>query len=572
MDEVKADERTRDARILVADDDPGVRLVLREALVDAGFEVVTAVDGEALIELVETQDADLVITDVLMPGLDGLDVMARIRTVRPDLPVIVISAHGTLSTAVEATRGGAFDYLAKPFDLDELVALVHRALKDRRSRPPAATSRSARRATGAGGRRDGAGRADRGRRRSAAVGRDAAAVLSGLGSGERAGGSGGVALIGRSPAMQTLYRSLARLVQTDLTVMIVGESGTGKELIARLLHELGPRRDGPFIAINMAAIPASLIESELFGHEKGAFTGADRRKIGRFEQAAGGTLFLDEIGDMPLDAQTRLLRVLEEGGFTRVGGRETVRADARIVAATHQDLEALVAKGAFRADLYYRLNVVPLAVPPLRARREDIPALVRHFLGDAAREGLPAKTVERAAMNRLKAHSWPGNVRELRNIVRRLAVLSQGHRILADDVEAALRDPLERARAAGDPPHPPAVSPASPSSPLSSPVRTVVADAQAEGGGEEGEGGLEAAVRYHLERYFAAHGDELPASGLYERVLREMERPLLDIAMRAVGHNQLRAAELLGINRNTLRKKLASLGLRSPRRRRPPSR
>ncbi|RMF11767.1 MAG: nitrogen regulation protein NR(I) [Alphaproteobacteria bacterium] len=529
----KARAGTHEARILIADDDPGIRLVLREALSDAGFAVVTAVDGHDLLERVEQEDGDLVITDVLMPGLDGLDVMARIRERRPDLPVIVISAHATLSTAVDATRGGAFDYLAKPFDLDELMALVHRALKDRRS---------------AGGR----------------GGRVREAVLSGLGHGDGSGASNRVALVGRSAAMQTLYRSLARLVETDLTVMIVGESGTGKELIARLLHDLGPRRDGPFIAINMAAIPSSLIESELFGHEKGAFTGADRRKTGRFEQAAGGTLFLDEIGDMPLDAQTRLLRVLEEGGFTRVGGRETVPADARIVAATHQDLEALVARGEFRADLYYRLNVVPLAIPPLRARREDIPALARHFLAEAAREGLPTKTIERSAMNRLKAHDWPGNVRELRNIVRRLAALSQGQRILADDVEAALARPLDRARseafermrtkAHGD-------------------TRTT---SDAPGGGsfvpEEGAGGLEAAIRYHLERYFAAHGDDLPAGGLYERVLHEMERPLLDIAMRAVGHNQLRAAELLGINRNTLRKKLASLGLRSPRRRRSSSR
>ncbi len=553
----RRDERGQAARILIADDDPGVRLVLREALTDAGFEVVTAVDGEALLELIEKQGGDLVITDVLMPGLDGLDVMARIRGMRPDLPVIVISAHGTLSTVVEATRGGAFDYLAKPFDLERLTALVRRALKDR---PPRSASTGGARASRHGAApRDAARRARR--RTDEGMGAHGAPVaLSGFGSEGRSDTSGRIAMVGRSGPMQALYRSLARLVETDLTVMIIGESGTGKELIARLLHDLGPRRNGPFVAINMAAIPASLIESELFGHERGAFTGADRRKAGRFEQAAGGTLLLDEIGDMPLEAQTRLLRVLEEGGFTRVGGRETVQADARIIAATHQDLEGLVAKGVFRADLYYRLNVVPLAIPPLRERREDIPALVRHFLAEAAREGLPAKTVEQAAMNRLKAHSWPGNVRELRNLVRRLAVLSQGTRILSDDVAAALGASLEAAHAA------------SPSQRAAMDAQGVGKEATVAGtdaaGRGEGEGGLEAAVRYHLERYFTAHGDELPAGGLYERVLREMERPLLDIAMRAVGHNQLRAAKLLGINRNTLRKKLVSLGLRPERRRR----
>ncbi len=495
------------ALVLLAEDDRSLRLVLATALEEAGFAVEAVSSRRALEERIEQGLGDVLVTDVLMPDGSGLDLLPVVAARRPDLKTIVISAHSTLSTAMAATRGGAFDYLAKPFDMHVLVETVRRALADRRPQGP----------------------------------QQAAAGL---------GTAGGLPLVGRSPAMQTLFRNLARVVETELTVLILGESGTGKDLIARLIHDLGPRRGRPYVAINMAAIPPTLIESELFGHEKGAFTGADRRKIGRFEQAEDGTLFLDEIGDMPLEAQTRLLRVLEEGRFTRLGGREPIEARARIIAATHQPLDRLIAEGRFRSDLYFRLNVVPLVVPPLRARREDIPELARHFLAEAIREGLPERVLDEAALARLKAHDWPGNVRELRNLMRRLALFARGRRIVEADVEAALGADRQVVRA---------VAPGAPAS---------ASRRQAEGGdARRPERSLEAAVRWHLERYFAQHRDTVPPPGLYERVLREVERPLLALSLDLVGHNQLRAAELLGLNRNTLRKKLKERGLWKPRRR-----
>ena len=323
-------------------------------------------------------EGDVVITDVVMPDENGLDLVPRIRKLRPELRVIVMSAQNTLLTAVRATERGAFEYIPKPFDLKELLGIVHRALTEPRSRP---------------------------------AGTDEAAIA----------GDEALPLIGRSPAMQEIYRVLARLMGTHLTVLIHGESGTGKELIARALHDYGKRRNGPFVAVNMAAIPRELIESELFGHEKGAFTGATTRSPGRFEQADGGTLFLDEIGDMPLEAQTRLLRVLQEGEYTSVGGRTPIRANVRIVAATHRDLRQLISHGLFREDLYFRLNVVPIRIPPLRERTQDIPELVRHFQNNMAELGLPAKSLDAGAIGKLQSYRWPGNVRELENLIRRLS-------------------------------------------------------------------------------------------------------------------------------------------------------
>jgi two-component system, NtrC family, nitrogen regulation response regulator GlnG len=332
-------------------------------------------------------------------------------------------------------------------------------------------------------------------------------------------------LIGRSPAMQEIYRVLARLMGTDLTVMITGESGTGKELVARALHDYGKRRHGSFVAINMAAIPRELIESELFGHEKGAFTGATSRSSGRFEQAQGGTLFLDEIGDMPLEAQTRLLRVLQEGEYTTVGGRSAIKADVRIVAATHRDLRQLIRQGLFREDLFYRLNVVPIRLPPVRERTEDVPALVKHFLGIAAQEGLPNKTIDRSAMERLTQYRWPGNVRELENLVRRLAALYSQEVIGVDVIEAELAE--------------------------TNPAQPMVEDRKSES--------LTQAVERHLRDYFAAHKDGLPARGLYDRILREVEKPLITLTLNATRGNQIKASDLLGLNRNTLRKKIRDL-------------
>ena len=327
--------------------------------------------------------------------------------------------------------------------------------------------------------------------------------------------------------MQDIYRIIARLTATDLTALIIGESGTGKELVARALHMYSKRSKRPFIAVNMAAIPRDLIESELFGHEKGAFTGANSRRSGRFEQAEGGTLFLDEIGDMPLDAQTRLLRVLQQGEYTPVGGAMPRRADARIIAATHRDLRQLVNQGRFRDDLYYRINVVPIRLPPLRERSDDVPALVRHFLGQLEAENLPVKSLDKAAMERLSRHSWPGNVRELENLVRRLAVLYSDDVIGVDIIERELAEP----------------APAAP-------------DAEA----AEGEG-LGATVERQLRKYFAAHKDGLPTAGLHGRVLREIEKPLISLTLSATRGNQIKAASVLGLNRNTLRKKLRELDI-----------
>jgi two-component system nitrogen regulation response regulator GlnG len=311
-------------------------------------------------------------------------------------------------------------------------------------------------------------------------------------------------------------------------VMITGESGTGKELVARALHDYGKRRSGPFVAINMAAIPRDLIESDLFGHEKGAFTGANTRSAGRFEQAEGGTLFLDEIGDMPMDAQTRLLRVLQQGEYTTVGGRTPIKADVRIIAATNKDLRILIQQGLFREDLFFRLNVVPLRLPPLRERIEDVPDLIRHFFAQAEREGLPPKQLDQAALDRLKRHRWSGNVRELENLARRLAALYPQETISVAVVDSELSQPA-------------------------------MVPATEEPRAEEG---LSAAVERHLASYFATFGDNLPPPGLYHRILREIEHPLLTVTLAATRGNQIRAADLLGVNRNTLRKKIRDLEIR----------
>jgi two-component system nitrogen regulation response regulator GlnG len=424
-----------------------------------------------------------VITDVVMPDENAFDLVPRIKKARPDLPVIIMSAQNTFMTAIRASERGAYEYLPKPFDLKELIAIVGRALSEPRQ-PKAASA--------------------------------------------RAEEFDNIPLVGRSPAMQEIYRVLARLMQTDLTVMITGESGTGKELVARALHDYGKRRAGAFVAVNMAAIPRDLIESELFGHEKGAFTGANTRSSGRFEQAEGGTLFLDEIGDMPMEAQTRLLRVLQQGEYTTVGGRTPIKSDVRIIAATNKDLRTLIQQGLFREDLFFRLNVVPLRLPPLRERVEDIPDLVRHFLAQAQREGLPLKQIDQAGLDRLKRHRWPGNVRELENLARRLAALYPQETIAAVVIDGELSQQA-----------PP-------------PVDEDVRPSE----------NLGAAVERHLTSYFAGFDDNLPPAGLYHRILREIEYPLLSAALAATRGNQIRAADLLGLNRNTLRKKIRDLDIR----------
>jgi two-component system nitrogen regulation response regulator GlnG len=472
------------ATILIADDDRSIRTVLSQALGRAGYDVRTTGTAANLWRWVSDGEGDLVITDVVMPDENGLDLIPRIRKIRPDLRIIVMSAQNTLLTAVRATERGAFEYLPKPFDLKEVVEVVQRALLERDTH----------------------------------AGASAAAMTP---------EEDALPLIGRSSAMQEIYRVLARLMNTDLTVMVNGESGTGKELVARALHDYGKRRSGAFVAINMAAIPRELIESELFGHEKGAFTGATNRYAGRFEQAEGGTLFLDEIGDMPIEAQTRLLRVLQEGEYTSVGGRTPIATNVRIIAATHRDLRAAVRQGLFREDLYYRLNVVPLRIPPLRERSEDIPELVAHFLTNAEAEGMSVKSFVPEAMSRLQNYRWPGNVRELENLVQRLTALYSQDVISVEIVEAELAH---------------------------------AAPGASEGTGMEEES-LSDAIERHLRTYFSAHRDGLPTAGLYDRILHEMERPLITLSLEATRGNQVRASTLLGLNRNTLRKKIRELDI-----------
>src|SRR3954451_17606866 len=376
--------------ILVADDDAAIRTVLNQALTRVGHDVRVTSNASTLWRWVAAGEGDLVITDVVMPDENAFDMLPRIKKARPELPVIVMSAQNTFMTAIRASETGAYEYLPKPFDLTELLNIVNRALAE--PKRPVVEPKSD----------------------------DNPETMP---------------LVGRSGAMQDIYRMLARLMQTDLTVMISGESGTGKELVARALHDYGKRRKGPFVAVNMAAIPRELIESELFGHERGAFTGAQARSAGRFEQAEGGTLFLDEIGDMPMEAQTRLLRVLQQGEYTTVGGRTPIKTDVRIVAASNKDLRILIQQGLFREDLFFRLNVVPLRLPPLRERTDDIPDLVRHFLAVAEREGLPAKTIEPGALESMQRYRWPGNVRELENLIRRLTALYPQETISAAVIE-----------------------------------------------------------------------------------------------------------------------------------------
>ncbi|MEX1080680.1 MAG: nitrogen regulation protein NR(I) [Halofilum sp. (in: g-proteobacteria)] len=462
--------------IWLIDDDPSMLWVLERALGQAGFAVESFANGDEALGALERRTPTVMVTDVRMPGTDGISVAERVRQDRPELPVIVMTAHSDLDTTVAAFEGGAFDYLAKPFDLDEAVELIRRAANA-----------------------------------------NVQALDSGAGptSGDEPAMLGG-GVVGQAPAMQELFRAIGRLARAPVTVLITGESGTGKELVARALHRHSPRAQKPFVAINTAAIPRELLESELFGHEKGAFTGADSARQGRFEQADGGTLFLDEIGDMPVELQTRLLRVLSEGMIHRLGGSTGHQVDVRIIAATHQDLEARVAKGEFREDLFHRLNVVRLPVPALRERHEDIPLLARHFMAQAAQElGVPRKQLSDEVERRLSGLDWPGNVRELENLCRWLTVMAAGNEIHTEDLPRELRE----------------VAPAD----------TTDWEAQ-------------------LRRWAQARLDE-GDSGLVGTATERLERVLIDIALsRTAGHRQ-EAAYLLGWGRNTLTRKIQELGI-----------
>ncbi|MDX1610035.1 MAG: nitrogen regulation protein NR(I) [Halofilum sp. (in: g-proteobacteria)] len=459
-----------DTTVWIADDDASMLWVLERALQRAGLSVQGFDSGDALLEALTAERPDAIVTDVRMPGSDGLSVAEHIGREHPGLPVVIMTAHSDLDTTVAAFERGAFDYLAKPFDLEQAVELVRRAC-------------------------------------AAAPAAEGTAPEAGPGADD---------LVGQSAAMQTLFRSIGRLARTPITVLITGESGTGKERVAQALHRHSPRARRPFVALNMAAIPRELLESELFGHERGAFTGADTRRAGRFEQADGGTLFLDEIGDMPATMQTRLLRVLAEGSFYRVGGSEPCRVDVRIIAATHQDLEARVARGEFREDLFHRLNVVRLPVPPLRERPEDIPLLAAHFLEAAAAEtGVARRHLTPAVERRLQGLAWPGNVRQLENLCRWLTVMTSAPEIQLRDLPPELQEApaLEHA---------------------------------------DWEQGLDAWARARLE----AGGEDL-AGAAVERV----ERILIERALAHTGGHRQQAARRLGWGRNTLTRKMKELGL-----------
>ena len=468
--------------IIVADDDNAIRKVLNEALTRDNYNVLTTGTASGLWNLVNENHADLIIMDVVMPDENGLDLLPRIKKIRPNLEVIVMSAQNTMMTAVNATQRGAFEYIPKPFDLFDLSNIVVRALQKKNNKTHNSTDDNI--------------------------------------------DSEQLPLIGRSPAMQDVYRSLARLMNTDLTVLINGDSGTGKELAARALHDYGKRKNFPFIAINMAAIPRELIESELFGHEKGSFTGATNNSKGRFRQAEGGTLFLDEIGDMPSEAQTRLLRVLQEGEFNTVGGNKAIRSNVRIIAATHRDLTQSIRQGLFREDLYYRLNVVPIRMPTLKERKEDIPELVKYFLYRSTEEGLSWKKLDDRAMNRLKQHNWPGNVRELENFIRRVGALYSQENIGIEVIEAELSEfnPIDQDQNFNF-------------SNISEVIETLASDC------------------LNLQKDNSEKGD------LYNLVLKEIERPLISYVLNISRGNQLKCANILGLNRNTLRKKINELNI-----------
>jgi two-component system nitrogen regulation response regulator GlnG len=474
-------------KVFVVDDDESIRWVLERALRNAGLQPTMFEAAEPALTALRDRSPDVLLTDVRMKGKSGLDLMRSAHQLYPALPVIIMTAHSDLESAVAAFGSGAFEYLAKPFDIDQAVELVRRGAAGTRA------SGSGEEATGT------AGGADAG----AANG---ALTLPGL--------------LGKAPAMQQVFRAIGRLSRSSVNVLITGESGTGKELVARALHEHSPRSKKPFIALNTSAIPGELLESELFGHEKGSFTGADAQRRGRFEQADGGTLFLDEIGDMSTPLQTRLLRVLAEGEFYRVGGQTPIRVDVRVLAATHQSLEERVRSGQFREDLFHRLNVIRVELPPLRARREDIPGLATHYLKAAAAElGVEMKTLNAAASARLEDYGWPGNVRELVNLCRRLTVLSPGFEIRAEDLPAEF---------------------------------TSVGAASSDSAGTD----WTVALRKWGERQGLQ-----PERPLLEDALPAFERTMLQVALRATAGHKQEAARLLGWGRNTLTRKLQELGM-----------
>jgi two-component system nitrogen regulation response regulator GlnG len=468
-----------DERILIADDEDGLRWVLEKGFRGAGYQVTAVKDGAAAIREADAQPFDMILLDIRMPGLDGLALLKQVRERRPDAQVVIMTAHGTMETAVQAMQDGAYDYLAKPFDLDEALLVAERALAARR------------------------------------LTQEVASLKAGLKEVWEFG-----ALVGRHPTMQEVYKTIGRVAASDVSVLLRGESGTGKEVVARALHHYSRRAGRPFIGISAAAIPATLLESELFGHEKGAFTDAKERRLGKLELAHGGSVFFDEIGDMPSELQVKLLRSLQERTFERVGGHELIRMDVRVLAATHRDLEAMMKEGRFREDLFYRLNVVTLSLPALRDRRGDIPLLADHFLAKYA-STLGERIIAPEAMDRLVGYDWPGNVRELENVIQRAMVMATSGAILPEHLPIG---PVSAAAAVGT------------------------------------DASLEEIIEKKMQecvRGLRGHA----SANLHSLMVGLIEKPLLRAVMRETKGNQVRAAQLLGINRNTLRKKLKEHGI-----------
>jgi two-component system nitrogen regulation response regulator GlnG len=459
--------------IWVIDDDRSIRWVLEKALKQAGLAVQSFESADAALKQLQREEPMVLVTDIRMPGISGLELLQQITAERPELPVIIMTAHSDLDSAVSAYQGGAFEYLPKPFDVDVAVELVRRALTHRQEQSAAETTENLERETG---------------------------------------------IIGEAPSMQEVFRAIGRLSSSNITVLINGESGTGKELVAHALHRHSPRAKKPFIAINTAAIPRDLLESELFGHERGAFTGAQSAREGRFEQADGGTLFLDEIGDMPAELQTRLLRVLSDGEFYRVGGRAPIKVDVRVIAATHQDLEKRVREGLFREDLFHRLNVIRIHIPSLRERREDIPLLMRHFLRNAAKEmAVETKWLDKPSEEYLCTLDWPGNVRQLENTCRWLTVMSPGQEIHLEDLPPELREAVTRGGDGND---------------WLTPLR-LWAEQRLSGGG----------------------------SAILDEAVPQFERLMIEVALQKSGGHRQDAAKLLGWGRNTITRKIKELDM-----------
>ena len=490
--------------VWIIDDDQSIRWVLDKALAQADLHTCVFDSAEAALAKLAKAPPSAILTDIRMPGMDGLGLLAQVRQTCPQVPVIIMTAHSDLDSAIQSYQGGACEYLPKPFDVDEAVALVRRALAHAREARAALDNHSA----------------------------TASADIQTDG------------LIGEAPAMQEVFRTIGRLSQSHITVLINGASGTGKELVAQALHRHSPRRAAPFIALNMAAIPRDLIESELFGHERGAFTGATAQRQGRFEQAQGGTLFLDEIGDMPLEAQTRLLRVLSEGSFHRVGGHTAIRADVRIIAATHKNLEELVKQGKFREDLFYRLNVIRLPLPPLRTRREDVPALTTYFMQRAAEQMNTApKQLHPAAMQMMQSFEWRGNVRQLENVCLWLTVMATGDTVMIDDLPPELLENIP--------------------STLNNQQQHVSSQDAIENNHLQSQDTFGTQSWQQALAIWAKQSLQAGATDILQTATPEFERVLLTAALHHSGGKKIAAANLLGWGRNTLTRKLQQLNLSS---------